>query len=46
MGYGDMEVLVEVKNEDLNFLRMRGKQQDALTKALEDYRKKNNIESV
>ena len=46
MGFDDMEVLVEVKSEDLNFLRMRAKQQDVLTAALSEYRKNNKIDLV
>ena len=46
MGFDDMEVLVEVKSEDLNFLRMRGKQQDKLFEALAIFRKQNSIEDV
>jgi len=34
MGYDDLEVLVEIKSEELNFIMMRAYQQKILLEAL------------
>lgn len=43
LGYDELDVLVEVSNEELNFLMMRAQQQRILTAALKEYRDKNGL---
>lgn len=43
MGYDDLEVLVEVKSEELNFLMMRAFQQKVFLEAVEKYKKSNGL---
>ena len=43
MGYDELDVLVEVSCEELNFLMMRAGHQRILTDALKAYRVKNGM---